>query len=156
GGVDKSPAARPTDVATILLLGGDAGPGRWSLRTDTIMLFSVHPSSGRAALISVPRNLMRLRFPPDSPLAERSPDRFPDLATAVYPAVQNRAELRDAYAVDGVDAGVVALAQGLGYSLDVTIDGYVLVAMRGFVDVIDALGGVTVDVATRVPMPGNI
>lgn len=155
GGADKTPAPRP-DVATVLLLGGDAGPGRWSLRTDTIMLFSIHPASGRAALISVPRNLMRLRFPPGSPLAERFPDGFTDLANAVYPVVQNRPELRDAYATDGVDAGVVALAQGLGYSLDVTIDDYVLVDMRGFVDLIDALGGVTVDVPKRVPMPGNI
>lgn len=153
-GVD--PADHP-DVATILLLGGDAGPGRWSLRTDTMMLFSLHKPSGRAALVSVPRNLMRLRFPPDSVLGERYPTGFTDLANAVYPVVQSRTELRDAYSgVPGVDPGVVALAGGLGCSLDVTIDDYVLIDMRGFVTLVDALGGVTVDVPRAVPMPGNI
>jgi LCP family protein required for cell wall assembly len=152
-GID--PAAR-ADVATILLLGGDAGPGRWSLRTDTMMLFSVHRPSGRAALISVPRNLMRLLFPPDSALGTEYQHGFTDLANAVYPIVQSRGGLREAYQVPGVDPGVVALAQGLGYSLDVTIDDYVLVDMRGFVGLVDALGGVTVDVPKAVPMPGNI
>ncbi len=153
-GVDP---ASHTDVATILLLGGDAGPGRWSLRTDTIMLFSIHAPSGRAALVSVPRNLMRLRFSPGSPLAARFPTGFSDLANAVYPVVQSNPELRNAYAgVPGVDPGVVALAEGLGCSLDVTIDDYVLIDMRGFVELVDALGGVTVDVPRAVPMPGNI
>jgi LCP family protein required for cell wall assembly len=152
-GIDSADRA---DVTTILLLGGDAGPGRWSLRTDTMMLFSVHRPSGRAALISVPRNLMRLLFPPDSALGTEYPQGFTDLANAVYPIVQSRPALRDAYQVPGVDAGVVALAQGLGYSLDVTIDDYVLVDMRGFVGLVDAIGGVTVDVPKAVPMPGNI
>lgn len=150
------PAGR-ADVATILLLGGDAGPGRWSLRTDTMMLFSVHRPSGRASLISIPRNLMRLRFPPGSALADRYPTGFTDLANAVYPVVQSRSELRDAYSgVPGVDPGVVALAEGIGCSLDVTIDDYVLIDMRGFVDLVDAVGGVTVDVPQAVPMPGYI
>lgn len=144
-------------VATILLLGGDAGPGRWSLRTDTMMLFSVHQASGRASLVSVPRNLMRLRFPPGTAMAERFPTGFTDLANAVYPVVQSRPELREAYSgVPGVDPGVVALAEGLGCSLDVTIDDYVLIDMRGFVDLVDAVGGVTLDVPQAVPMPGYI
>ena len=153
-GVD--PAAH-ANVTTILLLGGDAGPGRWSLRTDTIMLFSIHGPSGRAALTSVPRNLMRLRFPPGSALGGRYPYGFSDLASAVYPVVQSHADLRTAYGgLAGVDPGVVALAEGLGCSLDVTIDDYVLIDMRGFVALIDAIGGVTVDVPRAVPMPGNI
>ena len=150
-------AAERADVATILLLGGDAGPGRWSLRTDTIMLFSIHRPSGRASLVSVPRNLMQLRFPPGSALGERFPLGFDDLANAVYPRVQNDAGLREAYrGVPGVDPGVVALSAALGCSLGVTIDDYVLIDMRGFVELVDALGGVTVDVPRQVPMPGNI
>jgi len=53
-GVDPTVVA---DVTNVLLLGGDAGPGRSGLRTDTMMLFSLHKPSGRAALISIPRNL---------------------------------------------------------------------------------------------------
>ena len=57
--------------------------------------------------------------------------------------------------VDGLRPGAVAIAQGIGYSLDVTIDDYVLIDMQGFLDVIDALGGVTVNVPKAVPTPGN-
>src|SRR5690606_22405770 len=94
---------------------------------------------------------------PGTALADRYPTGFADLANAIYPVVQSRAELRTAYAgVPGVDPGVVALAEGLGCSLDVTIDDYVLIDMRGFVELVDALGGVIVNVPRAVPMPGNI
>ena len=144
------------DVANILLLGGDAGPGRSGLRTDSMILFSVHRPSGRASLISIPRNLERLLFPPGSPMEARYPYGFTDIANAVYPVVSSKSDLRNAYEMEGVRAGVVAIAQALGYSLDVTIDDYVLIDMQGFLELIDALGGVTVNVPKAVPMPGNV
>mgnify|MGYP002634141347 FL=1 len=152
-GVDPAVVA---DVTNVLLLGGDAGPGRSGLRTDTMMLFSLHRPSGRAALISIPRDLKHLLFPPGSALEARYPYGFTEIANAVYPIVSSRSELRAAYEVDGVRPGVVAIAHGLGYSLDVTIHDYVLIDMQGFLELIDALGGVTVDVPKQVPMPGNV
>src|SRR3954452_23751109 len=143
------------DVSTILLLGGDAGPGRSGLRTDSMILVSIHRPSGRAALISVPRNLEHLMFPPGTPLARRYPHGFDDIANAVYPRVSNNESLRNAYRVDELSPGAVAIAQGIGYSLDVTIDDYVLIDMQGFLEIIDALGGVTVNVPKAVPTPGN-
>jgi LCP family protein required for cell wall assembly len=144
------------DVTNVLLIGGDAGPGRSGLRTDTMMLFSLHRPSGRAALISIPRNLEHLLFPPGSALEQRYPYGFNDIANAVYPVVSSRSELRRAYDVEGVHPGVVAIAHGLGYSLDVTIHDYVLIDMQGFLELIDALGGVTVEVTKEIPMPGNV
>jgi len=152
-GVDPAVVA---DVTNVLLLGGDAGPGRSGLRTDTMMLFSLHQPSGRAALISIPRNLEHLLFPPGSAMEQQYPYGFDDIANAVYPIVSSRSSLRAAYEVDGVRPGVVAIAHGLGYSLDVTIHDYVLIDMQGFLELIDALGGVTVDVPKEVPMPGNV
>ena len=151
-GVDPALLA---DVSTILLLGGDAGPGRSGLRTDSMILVSIHRPTGRAALISVPRNLERIRFPEGSALAARYPRGFDDIANAVYPRVSSNPELREAYRIEGLRPGAVAIAQTIGYSLDVTIDDYVLVDMQGFLEVIDALGGVTVDVRKAVPSPGN-
>lgn len=153
-GIDPAAFA---DVSTILLIGGDAGPGRWSLRTDTMMLLSIHRPSGRAALVSVPRNLELLLFPVGSAMEARYPHGFTDLTNAVYPVVKSNGGLRNAYdSVGDVEPGVVALAEGLGYSLDVTIDDYVLIDMRGFVSLVDALGGVTLDLPRPVEMPGNI
>jgi LCP family protein required for cell wall assembly len=151
-GVDP---AELSEVSTILLLGGDAGPGRSGLRTDSMILVSIHRPSGRAALISVPRNLEHLLFPPGSPLEQRHPYGFDEIANAVYPIVSSNESLREAYRVGELRPGAVATAQGIGYSLDVTIDDYVLIDMQGFLEVIDALGGVTVDVRKAVPTPGN-
>ena len=144
------------DVTTVLLIGGDAGPGRSGMRTDAMMLFSLHAPSGRASLVSVPRNLRRVLFPPGSALEERYPYGYSGMANAIYVDVTSNPTLRSAYAVEGVRPGVVALAQALGYSLDVTIDDYVLVDMQGFADLIDALGGVTLRLTTSIPMPGNV
>jgi polyisoprenyl-teichoic acid--peptidoglycan teichoic acid transferase len=152
-GVDPAVVA---DVRTILLLGGDAGPGRSGLRTDTMMLFSIHQPSGRAALISIPRDLRRMLFPPGSVLEQRYPYGWNDLANAIYPIVSANRSLRAAYEVADVRPGVVALAHAIGYSFDVAIDDYVLVDMQGFLELIDAIGGVTVNVTKRLPMPGNV
>lgn len=152
-GVDPADVA---DVTNVLVLGGDAGPDRFGLRTDTMMLFSLHRPSGRASLISIPRDLRRLLFPPGSALEARYPYGFTEIANAVYPVVSSRSSLRSAYDVNGVRPGVVAIAHGIGYSLDVTIDDYVLIDMQGFLEMIDALGGVTVSVDKEIPMPGNV
>lgn len=149
-------AERLADVTTVLLIGGDSGPGRTGLRTDAMMLFSLHTPSGRAALVSVPRNLRRALFPPGSALEGRHPYGYSQMLNAVYITATSNRSLRSAYAVEGVRPGVVALAQTIGYSLDVRIDDYVLVDMQGFADLIDALGGVTLRLTTEIPMPGNV
>jgi anionic cell wall polymer biosynthesis LytR-Cps2A-Psr (LCP) family protein len=48
------------------------------------------------------------------------------------------------------------LAEAIGYSLDIQIDGYALVNMQGFADVIDAVGGVTLELGDSVPLPPSI
>jgi LCP family protein required for cell wall assembly len=146
----------PDEITNILLLGGDAGPGRWGLRTDTMILVSVHEASGRTALVSIPRNLERLQFAPGSPLAEQYPNGFDDLANAVFPRVSTSPDLMEAYSGSGRQPEAVALAEALGYSLDVEIDGYALVNMQGFADVIDAVGGVTLELGDSVPLPPSI
>ncbi|MAT05759.1 MAG: hypothetical protein CL424_12045 [Acidimicrobiaceae bacterium] len=153
-GVDPAVVA---DVRNILLLGGDAGPGRSGLRTDTMMLLSIHTPSGRAGLVSVPRDMVGLLFPPGSLLEARYPSGFTGLANAVYPIVSASSSLRAAYDTGGdIHPGIVATAQAIGYSLDVPIHDYVLVDMQGFLDLVDALGGVTVRVTKEIPMPGNV
>jgi polyisoprenyl-teichoic acid--peptidoglycan teichoic acid transferase len=143
----------PEAVSNILLFGGDAGPGRWGMRTDTMILVSIHEASGRTALVSIPRNLTRLRFPPGSPLAEQFPDGFDDLANAVFTYVNSRDELMQHYGASGLQPEAVALSEALGYSLDVQIDDFALVNMEGFADVIDAVGGVTLELSQSVPLP---
>jgi polyisoprenyl-teichoic acid--peptidoglycan teichoic acid transferase len=151
-----APVASPNGISNVLLLGGDAGPDRPGLRTDSMILVSIDKASGRTALISIPRNLTRLQFPPGSPMHQRYPNGFDDLANAVYPRVATSAELTAAYERDGLQPEAVALAEGIGHSLGVPIDDYVLVNMQGFLELIDAVGGVTVEVDGVVPLPPNL
>ena len=143
----------PESVTNVLLFGGDAGPGRWGMRTDTMILVSIHEASGRTALVSIPRNLTRLQFPPGTPLAEQFPNGFDDLANAIFTYVNGREELVQFYGADGLQPEAVALSGAIGYSLDVEIDDFALVNMSGFSDVIDAVGGVTLELERSVPLP---
>lgn len=143
----------PESVTNILLFGGDAGPGRWGMRTDTMILVSIHEVSGRTALVSIPRNLTRLQFPPGTPMADQFPNGFDDLANAVFTYVNTRDELVAHYGAGGLQPEAVALSEGIGYSLDVEIDDFALVNMAGFSDVIDAVGGVTLELSQSVPLP---
>ena len=154
-GEDESPVD-PTSVKNILLFGGDAGPGRWGLRTDTMILVSVHEASGRTSLLSIPRNLTSLQFPPGTPLHDDFPNGFNDLANAVFPYVSTRDSMMEYYGRNGMQAEAVALSEALGYSLDVEIDDFALVNMQGFLEVIDAIGGVDIQIDQALPMPGTI
>lgn len=148
--------ADPDAITNVLLFGGDAGPGRWGLRTDTMILVSVHSASGRTALVSIPRNLQRLQFPPGSPLAAEFPNGFDDLANALFPYVSGREDLMAHYGASGRQGEAVALAEAIGYSLDVEIDDYALVNMQGFARIIDAVGGVTLELTDSVALPPSL
>jgi LCP family protein required for cell wall assembly len=48
---------------TILLVGGDAGPGRSGLRTDTMMVATMDMETGKAAIFGLPRNFKGVPLP---------------------------------------------------------------------------------------------
>ena len=162
GGVSVEAAIDPLagEFHTVLLMGSDEGSDRLGLRTDTMIIALVHEDTGRTALVSVPRNLKHVEFPPGSPLAERYPDGFEDdedgLINALYITVENDEELKSAYETDSTPAGVHALMQGLSYSLGISLDDYALINSCGFVKVVDALGGIVIDLETELPMPGKL
>ena len=143
-----TPAApQPAGRWTIALLGGDAGPHRWNLRTDTMIVVSIDRQTGDLASVSVPRNLKNLPMPA-GPLRKQFPGGFDDLANALYPYVSTHPAL----GLDPAQSVKGALAELVG----IPIDNYVLVDMTGFVKIIDALGGVTVDLSKRVPLVPNM
>jgi len=130
-----------------VLLGGDAGPNRVGLRTDTMIVVSVDRQTGDLASVSVPRNLMELPMPA-GPLRDRFPHGFTDLANALYTYVSIHPEL----GLDPAQAIKGALAELLG----IPIDNYVIVDLIGFMKIIDALGGVTVNLSSNVHLVPNV
>lgn len=119
-------AGAPAPV-TILLLGSDRRPGEEATpRSDAILVVRVEPARRRVAVLSLPRDLW-------APIPGHGSNRL------------NSAYLWGER--DGPAGGGMALARAsVGDLLGVPID-YVAVAdFRGFVGLIDAVGGITVDV----------
>ena len=174
--IDLVPAAdtEGVDRITILLAGGDAGPGRGGLRTDTIIVATLDTSTGHAALMSIPRNLLQVPLQPEYDLAfidleqqltpwevrrtwtddnaDGVPDQFvpcrcfPDQINAIYPFTRGWTETYP----DEVDPGMATVRDSVEMLLGIEIDFYALVNMSGFVRVVDALGGVRVYVTSSV------
>jgi LCP family protein required for cell wall assembly len=157
-GKDVDPLAE--EFHTVLLMGSDEGEDRIGLRTDTMIIALVHKATGRAALVSVPRNLTHLRFPPGTLLADEYPNGFEDseggLVNSLYITVENDEALSAAYSKGSIEPGVRALMEGLSYSLGITLDDYALINSCGFVKVVDAIGGITIDLDKELPMPSKL
>lgn len=146
------------DELNILLLGGDGGEGREGVRTDTVIVANVQVDTGATTLFSLPRNLEDLPFPADSPLAAVYPDGFDagseseSLLNAVY---RNGPAWYPDVLGPTDDPGADFLKLGVGEALGLQIDYYVLVNLDGFSRLVDALGGITVDVNYYVPVGGE-
>lgn len=133
------------DRLNILLIGSDAGPGRWMLRTDTMIVLTIDIETGRSALIGIPRNITNVPLPPES--AGNFPDgRFPGLLNAIYV----EAMLRPDDFPGGEARGFRALSGAIQEFLGIRLDGAVVVNLNGFVDLVDALGGLWIDVERRL------
>jgi LCP family protein required for cell wall assembly len=159
GGGTSAAEAITKPRLNILLIGSDAGPDRTGARTDTMMVASIDTRSGRTTLFALPRNIGYARFPPGSPMAKEFPTGFHDkvdplsgnyLLNAVYAwGLDHSTEAPD---TPTANKGLNLLYQTVAYMLGLDLDYYVEVNMAGFASIIDALGGVTVDVGP-VPLP---
>jgi LCP family protein required for cell wall assembly len=146
------------DRVNVLLLGGDGGSDREGIRTDSVIVASIDTHSGATTTFSLPRNLENLPFPANSPLHKVYPDGFDagaeseSLLNAVY-----RNGPRDHPDILGPtdNPGADFLKLGVGEALGMTIDYFVMVNLDGFSQLIDALGGITVNVNYYVPIGGE-
>jgi len=145
----------------VLLLGGDDGKGRVGTRTDTVILASIDTKTGDTTLFSLPRNTARMPFPSDSPLKKYYPNGFTDgngenaefFLNAMYrdvPATVPKDVIGD---TDNLGADVMKLS--VGQALGLKVDYYVLINLQGFSTMIDALGGIRLNVNTYIPIGGN-
>lgn len=145
----------------ILLLGGDAGPDRLGLRPDSISVVSVEADTGQATIIGVPRNLEDVPFVAGSPMAAQYPNGYGAdgckvdvcLINSIYTEVEQvTPQLYPNAVAHGSRPGIEAMRDAVEGVLGITLQYYVLIDMQGFSDLIDALGGVTVDSLGRYPI----
>lgn len=143
----------------LLLLGGDGSINRDGVRTDSMILASMDVETGRTVLFSLPRNLMNVPFPKGSPLAKLYPDGFRgggDQANWMLNAVYGMVPALHPNVLGKSDnEGADALKQAVGGALGLRVDYYMLVNLAGFRTIVDAMGGVTVNINEPVPIGGN-
>jgi len=163
-------ATRPTGVTAqdpwdgrtrvnVLLLGGDSGPNRDGTRTDTMMLASLDTRTGRTVTFGLPRNLADVPFPDKSPLHALYPDGFTGpgdpgswMLNAVYREIP---ALHPHVLGKSTDEGADAIKQAVEGATGLPVDYYVLVDFTGFRELVDAMGGITVNVNVPVAINGQ-
>ncbi|WP_328989415.1 LCP family protein [Kribbella sp. NBC_01245] len=151
-----------TPRLNILLLGADDGTGRDGTRTDTVMVASIDTKTGDTSLISLSRNWMRMPFPEDSPLHEEYPDGYWDpngeaeqpeyYLDAMY---RNIPEQHPGILGESDNEGADVLKVSVGAALGLDIDYYMQVNLKGFETIVDALGGIKVNINYKVPVGGD-
>lgn len=159
-GTGGSKAWKEKGRLNVLLLGGDSGPDRTGMRTDTVMVASIDTATGDTVLFGLPRNTARMPFPP-GPLHDAYPQGWYDGVNADNPLFflnsmyefvpQQHPDLFP----DKKNAGGDAMKASVGEALGIPIDYYAVVDLAGFERLINALGGVTVNINTYIPMGGQ-
>jgi polyisoprenyl-teichoic acid--peptidoglycan teichoic acid transferase len=137
----------------VLLLGGDAGPLRSGIRPDSITVASIDADTGRAVLFGLPRNLANAPFPDGSSMDQRFPHGF-NCDGCYLNALNTWAADHANLFPDSEEPGIEATVQAVEQITGLPINYYVLIDLKGFQDLVDAVGGVTLKVTERIPIGG--
>ena len=146
----------------ILLLGGDSGSNRLGLRPDSISVISISAETGVAVNIGLPRNLTHIQFKEGTPIRSAYPYGFNNncggecFLNAVYKAtMDNYRDLYPGMAKKNTTAGIEATKSAVEWVTGLKIHAYVLINMKSFVELVDALGGIEVNVKKALPIGGQ-
>lgn len=122
----------------VLLIGVDSGPGRTEALTDSLIVVSLDPVGRTVTMVSIPRDLAGIPLgngdtygPKINSLvsfAERNPKEFPE-------------------------GGVRTLERAVGALFGIQIHAYAQVDLAGFASMVDAIGGIDIDVKKPLDDP---
>jgi LCP family protein required for cell wall assembly len=130
----------------ILLIGSDQRPKEGTYNTDTLIVVSIDPVTKQVAMFSLPRDTVDVPLP-EGPLRNAYGRVYTRKINALFTSVRNRPDL-----VPGTDVtrGYNGLKMVLGNLYGLDIKYFVEVNFDGFKQVVDALGGVTINVQIPV------
>jgi LCP family protein required for cell wall assembly len=136
----------------VLLLGGDSGKTRWGLRPDSITVASIDANTGRTVLFGLPRNMLNFPFPEGSPMHKYFPNGY-DCGTdcelnSLVTWTENHPKALKGYEDPGAEATIEAVEGVTGLKINY----YAMVNLQGFRSLVDAVGGITLNVRSQIPI----
>jgi LCP family protein required for cell wall assembly len=137
----------------VLLLGGDSGADRWGLRPDSLTVASIDEDTGKAILFGLPRNMMDFPFAKGSIMEEQFPDGY-DCETCELNSLSTWAQDNKALFKGYDNPGVEATVEGVEGITGLKINYYAMVNLQGFRSMVQAVGGLKLNVRDRIPIGG--
>ncbi len=139
-----------TDRLNILLIGSDQRGNSSTFNTDTMIVASIDPGTGRVAMFQVPRDSVGVPVPANAqPLWGSA---YGGKINSWFAANRNRTDLWPGKTAN--TRGFTALKAILGNLYGININYYVMVNFQGFVTSVDTIGGVLVNVQIPVADSG--
>ncbi|MFV2062752.1 MAG: LCP family protein [Chloroflexota bacterium] len=135
----------------ILLIGADGGrQGRndSSYLTDTMIVVSIDPPTGRVAFVSLPRDTAGIPVPRNWPAYRALGGKYNNKINTLYTMARGRSDLFPCPKAG--QRGYCALMGALGALYGIDIKYYIAVDLNSFRAVVNTLGGVVVDVQMPV------
>ncbi|WP_300682152.1 LCP family protein [Nocardioides sp.] len=137
----------------VLLLGGDSGAGRWGLRPDSMTVASIDAGTGKTVLVGLPRNMSNFRFKPGSVMAQQFPNGWGGTGKYLNGLSTWAEDHKDLFP-DSENPGVDATIEGIEGITGLQINYWAMVNLHGFHKLVDAVGGVTLNVRQPIPVGG--
>ena len=134
------------DRLNILLIGADQRPKQNTFNTDTLIVVSIDPVSHQVAMFSLPRDTVDVPIPP-GPARLVFGSVYQGKINSLWLQARNRS---DAFPGNANTRGFNALKSVLGELYGLDIQYYVMVNFDGFKDIVNTVGGVTINVQNPV------
>lgn len=138
-GEEPPPGPGPDERINVLVVGVDAAPGRSSVLTDTMMVVSFDPVGKTASMVSLPRDLVNV------PLGN---------GNEFGPKINSLMSYADRRKKDFPKGGLQTLQDAVGALLGIPIHYRATMEFEGFIQMVDAVGGVDIDVKRAIDDPG--
>ena len=136
---EPPPGPGPNERINVLVLGVDAAAGRTATLTDTMMVISLDPVGKTASIVSLPRDIVGI------PLGNG--DTF-------GPKLNSLMAYADTHPDAFPNGGLRTLQDAIGALLGIPIHYSARMEFTGFIEMVDAVGGVDVTVAKGFEDPG--
>jgi LCP family protein required for cell wall assembly len=133
-----APGPGTTERLNVLLVGLDAAPGRTAVLTDTIMVVSLDPVGKTVTMVSIPRDMVNV------PLGN---------GDTYAPKINSLHGWAERHPEDFPGGGMAALQEAIGALLGIELHYWAEADLAGFVRMVDAVGGIDVDVKKPLDDP---